>query len=253
MFNGMCFVKNLLVFLSLFVGECVAAQTSARVEFAIGDVSHIRYGQDKENVLRVGTKIFKGDRVLTAEEALVRIKLLDGSIVEVAENSEVLIRDLADEKTQQTVIDVKKGSVSFDVQKQKKENSFKFNTGTAVAAIRGTQGVVNADPFFAGLKTGTLDVESDGKTTASIKAGQTAVKLENMEVIDFVSSGEPGFVKELVRILREQKLNREELLKRVREREKAYREEVIKRQGDKLAEEKAAREKKFGKLKKQER
>lgn len=242
-------MKKLLQLLFLFALACNAASL-AKVVFVVGDVSYIRDGKQNADKLRVGAKVNKNDVISTAAESSVRIKMPDGSIIEIDENSEISISDFADDGSQLTLIDVKKGNLAFDVQKQKKENSFKFRTGTAVAAIRGTQGVVNAEPFFAGLKTGSLDVESDGKTAASIKAGQTAVKLDNMEVIDFESSGEPGFVKELVRILQEQKLNREELLKRVREREKAYREEVIKRQGDKLAEERAAREKKFGKLKK---
>ncbi len=241
-------MKKLLLLLLLLALACNAA-SSAKVVLVVGDAFCIREGKQSADKLRVGAKVNKNDAISTAAESSVRIKLPDGSIVEIDENSEISISAFADD-AQLTLIDVKKGNLAFDVQKQRKENSFKFRTGTAVASIRGTQGVVNAEPFFAGLKTGSLDVENEGKTMASIRAGQTAVKLENMEVIDFESSGEPGFVKELVRILQEQKLNREELLKRVREREKAYREEVIKRQGDKLAEERAAREKKFGKLKK---
>lgn len=84
-------------------------------------------------------KILSGDKIKTDTKSTAVIKFLDGSILRVKGNTElVLYSDRAGTKIDKKVqVDV--GDIGFNVRKQKDEN-FSFSSPASVATIRGTEG-----------------------------------------------------------------------------------------------------------------
>ena len=119
-----------------------AAPKSGKVRLVIGDVTFQKGGKNKWQPLRVDAKVKEKDRIKTAFESTASIAFPDGSIVAVAELSEVEFAQLLfADGSQISMVDVKQGQVRFDAQKQKEGSSFKFKTGTATCSIRGTDGI----------------------------------------------------------------------------------------------------------------
>jgi FecR protein. len=121
-----------------------AKPTSGKVRSVLGDVSRQKANKTNWAALRVGATVEQADKIRTEIESQAIINLPDGSTISIEEKTLVVFEELlSHEGNQQITADVQKGKVRFDVQKQKgKESSFKFRTGTATAAIRGTAGVI---------------------------------------------------------------------------------------------------------------
>lgn len=84
-------------------------------------------------------KLSNGDNIKTGAKANAIVKFLDGSILRIRQNSELVVySDRAGAKIDKKVqVDV--GDIGFNVRKQKDEN-FSFSSPASVATIRGTEG-----------------------------------------------------------------------------------------------------------------
>ncbi|MCF0221924.1 MAG: FecR domain-containing protein [Fibrobacter sp.] len=224
----------------LFVSGAFAGPPSAKVGFVLGGVfkedKSVKDGQKNSwQALRVGNKLYEKDVVKTEVESNVGLRLLDGSKVSIPEASLVEIVHLyGGEGGKVTEIKVIKGFVSFDVEKQKSDAEFKFTTGTMVAAIRGTKGVVNAYPFFAGLENGKLDVGTGPADVRSISGGETVFyrKGDNGKSsflkMSLKNSGKADFVKYIRGIALDEKLTMKEFMKRMVEADRQFDKEELK-------------------------
>lgn len=211
------YFRLISIVLATFVVYSFAAKTNfGKVRSRIGEVGLLKNKSTDWIEPHVGTKVHEGDLLRTMMESQVIIGLPDGSAISIEENSIVSIFELIaeDGKTTSTT-DIKKGKIRFDVQKQaNKESSFKFRTGTAVAAIRGTEGVIGQarnGKFIATLRTGTLEIQTGAKTT-TINGGQTAIpKGDDLLVLDLSSSGTTDFFNKLDNILSDSTVNQDSL------------------------------------------
>lgn len=204
------YFKIVSILLAVLVGASFAAKNnSGKVRFVNGgpgDVTRQKEGNENWDDLRMNQKVFQGDMIKTLIESQAIIALPDGSTLTIEENSLVSMAEIMSEDgVNRTTAEIKSGKMRFDVQKQgNKESSFKFKTGTATAAIRGTDGVVGlskSGKFFATLGSGKLDI-SFGDRQASIEAGQTAFpKGSDIVVMTLASSGNPEFMSVMEEIL----------------------------------------------------
>lgn len=197
----------LTVALMVLVTSAFAAKsTSGKVRSVIGDVTTQKKSEGNWVPLRVGAKVKEKDIIRTLVESQAVVALPDGSTISVEENSLVEFSQLVSEDGVQTAMtDIKSGKVRFDVQKQaSKESSFKFKTGTATAAIRGTDGVIGTTSKgtpIASLRNGQLEI-SMGNKSVDIKGGETAIPDgENFVVMELTSSGDLEFLNELDKML----------------------------------------------------
>lgn len=203
------YFKIISILLATQVGLSMAAKAvSGKVRSRIGDVTIQKNGQGDWNLLRVDAKVYQGDFIRTLIESQAVIALHDGSTISVEENSLVALSELMTEDgANHTTADIKNGKVRFDVQKQEdKKSSFKFKTGTAVAAIRGTDGVV-ADllgkGFAASLHSGALDLVINNQNY-SIKSGQTIIQQgEKVSIYDLGSSGDLELIKQIENVIKD--------------------------------------------------
>jgi hypothetical protein len=124
--------KIFLVFLLVFsAGAWSASKKLGKVAYMEGAAQLIRKGKTK--TLRVNMPIRYGDKIVTQGETRVEIVFSSGSVVRVAENSEVLLDGTEAAPNPK----VTKGKLWANIQKMN-SGRFVVSTKTATAAVRGT-------------------------------------------------------------------------------------------------------------------
>ena len=164
----------------------------AMVRYVAGEAMFKRAEKDWVP-LQIGRKVVENDRVRTELESEADISVVDGSILKIIEKSTVLFSvDSLDGEKKLVIVDVNKGRVHFDIQKQK-NREYKFKTGTAAVAIRGTAGFVGNvnGKTVASLKDGKIEVVSNSGEKSTIVKNQTVLVDEqgNAKVLELASSG----------------------------------------------------------------
>lgn len=165
-----------------------------KVRRKIGEVFVLKKGiGDAWKNVRSGQKMVEDDRVRTEVESEVVLASMDGSVLQIDEKSDVTLKVADDEKSGKVFwININGGKVYFDIQKQKSA-MYKFKTGTAVAAIRGTAGFVGnvKGNTVASLKEGKVDVTNASGKTSRIVQKQTILVDEKgkTRMLNLASSG----------------------------------------------------------------
>ncbi|MCQ2108729.1 MAG: FecR family protein [Fibrobacter sp.] len=229
MFGKFSFV-HIAAVMALAPSLAFSASAAGKVRSALGTVDRMKAKQTEWSALRVGANIYQSDKVRTGMESEVIFGLPDGSTITIAENAEVEMSNLLEPNGQggfETKFDIKKGHINFAVHKlQDKNSKFLFKTGTATASIRGTEGYVGGEGvFFAGLKTGKLEITPEGKTEpVSIVAGETTFGKDSLVVVKLASSGNARFAKKLEKLLNESKKPMAELIEEVKQADISFQE-----------------------------
>lgn len=221
-FSGV-FGSSLLV-MALATTWSFAAPAAGKVRSALGDVTRLKEKDTDWTTLRVGAKVFHSDHVRTGAESEAVLGLPDGSLITIEEQSEVVLSDLLEKDGAfKTNINIKSGRLSFSVQKQNKNSTFEFKTGTGTAAIRGTEGAIDGgDIFVAGLRNGALEISTNSGKTTTIKGGETVFEMDSLVTMQLASSGDPRFNKRLVSLLKDKKIKRKDLFKKIRHDDSTY-------------------------------
>lgn len=195
--------KSIALWVLLAVTLSLAAPQSAKVRSVLGDVSLKKKGQGDWSSLRVGAKVQEKDLIQTDVESGVLISMPEGSTISIEENALVeFTQVLFIKDSQNSVVNIKKGLLRFNAQKQTgKKSQFKFKTGTMTASIRGTDGtigVTEGGQSFGALNTGAMDMEENGQTV-SVKAKQYVAfrKGKPPVVVEAKNAGDPDFAKKL--------------------------------------------------------
>jgi len=226
------FDLKLAIALALVPAMAFSAPAVGKVRSALGDVDRMKIKQSEWTALRVGAQVYQSDRIRTGVESEVIFGLPDGSSITIAENAEVELTNLLEPNNEggfETRLDVKKGHLNFAVPKLLKDKSkFMFKTGTATASIRGTEGYIGGEGvFFAGLKTGKLEITLDGSDQmVSIVAGETTIGRDSLVVLKLASSGEARFAKKIEKLLADKSKRVADLIPEIQKADTAYQEEL---------------------------
>lgn len=229
MFGKFSFV-HIAAVMALAPSLAFSAAAAGKVRSALGTVDRMKAKQTEWSALRVGASIYQSDKVRTGMESEVIFGLPDGSTITIAENAEVEMSNLLEPNGNggfETKFDIKKGHINFAVHKlQDKNSKFLFKTGTATASIRGTEGYVGGEGvFFAGLKTGKLEITPEGKSEPiAIVAGETTFGKDSLVVLKLASSGNARFAKKLEKLLSESKKPMAELVEEVKQADVSFQE-----------------------------
>lgn len=189
--------------MGLAVSLALAAPQSAKVRSVLGDVSFKKKGQGDWASLRVGAKVQDKDLIQTDVESGVLIAMPEGSTISIEENALVEFTQVLFIKDSQiSEVNIKKGLLHFNAQKQTGKNSqFKFKTGTMTASIRGTDGTVgitDGGQSFGALNSGEMVMEENGQEV-SVKAQQFVAfrKGKPPVVVAAKNAGDPDFAKKI--------------------------------------------------------
>ena len=175
------------------------ALLKAKPRSVIGTVDLQKPDKESWVGLRVGHTVVEKDRIRTALESETILELSEGSVLTIAELSEVRLEaDLVDNVKQMVAIDIQTGKVHFDIQRMP-HREFRFKTSNATAAIRGTAGFVGSvnGQTVASLKEGKVEVSSKAGKTKSIGKNQTLLvdPEGSAKVLKLASSGTEALAK----------------------------------------------------------
>lgn len=184
-----------------------------KVRYKVGEVNRQEAKQDDWKPLRQGANVKEADKIKTEKEAQATIAFPDGSILSVEENSLVEIKILSsdDGGSQHAMADIKEGKIKFNAQTQGIGNTLQFRTGTATAAIRGTDGVIAAlsdNQSLFSLATGLMALSIDNSKEEELKPQQTAISIpkrfgknEKFAFFKAASSGNITFINDIIDVV----------------------------------------------------
>lgn len=112
--------------------------------------------------VRVGDKLFEGDRIKTAEGAKAELLLEDGSFIRLREKTTLIIKTTRQKISTQATehnLELRVGEIMLELKELNKGSTFEVQTPTAVAAVRGTTYYV---------RTGTMMVDGVEKSFVEI-------------------------------------------------------------------------------------
>jgi len=109
-----------------------------------GECELKRKGEEIGEVLNdIYVPLYEGDVVITEEDARMEVIFDDSTIIKLDSNSRIVVKDLTRKTSEKsTVIELLKGRIYGVVKKLMKEEAFKVKTKMAMAAIKGTEFVV---------------------------------------------------------------------------------------------------------------
>ena len=164
----------LLLVLVPFIFSSVSSGQSntpvALVKKIVKDVTFKKTNDSELDIAKTGTQLMDGGLVKTSSKSLALVLFTEGSLLRVRENSILNIYGSKEGNKVSRNTVITKGTLGFDVQKQG-DDEFKFTTPTAVASIRGTDGLIFCDSTVTRvyLENGELYIES---TTDPTKNGR---------------------------------------------------------------------------------
>lgn len=139
-----------------------------------GEAGVVRANGDSETLI-TGSKLYSGDRVVTADGQSLRIQFADKSELQVQANTVIVLDKLSHHKDTgmvDTRIRLNSGSVKTWVEKLKPESNYEIKTPAAVTAVRGTAFRLSSTSQFSRTEVteGTVGV-SAGDIEKSVKSG----------------------------------------------------------------------------------
>ncbi|NUM59046.1 MAG: FecR domain-containing protein [Bdellovibrionaceae bacterium] len=141
---------------------------------------------EKKETIKVGTRIFQGDSIETAAGGFVKIVMTDRNIINISENSKVIIKKYENDHKnliKNVELSLESGKVRTDVKEKYdgEKNKFIIKTPVIIAGVRGTDFIVKHDRanFISEVLVvhGNVDVETLKDSNPSglvqaVKAGQ---------------------------------------------------------------------------------
>jgi hypothetical protein len=126
-----------------------AARSIGAVSALMGDCRVGRAGEAAALPLAVGSELFEGDRIRTAEDARLKLEFLDGSVVQLGAGTELTIdwyRHAPEQRTENVLLRVSTGILRLIVELVLPRSAFGVQTPTAAASVRGTDWILEATP-----------------------------------------------------------------------------------------------------------
>jgi hypothetical protein len=129
---------------------------SAQVAEAIGSVSALvgqaevtSQGQSAARPLALGAEVFEGDRIRTADDAKLRLSMQDGSVLTLGAATDLNLDRFhyaPEEAGRNVLLQVPRGIIRVLVNLLVAHSTFEVQTNTAVASVRGTDWIAEAQP-----------------------------------------------------------------------------------------------------------
>jgi ferric-dicitrate binding protein FerR (iron transport regulator) len=151
--RGCRLLSLVLLMLLLAPGSGPASAQVARsigmVTELVGDCRVGRAGQTGVQPLEVGTALYEGDRLRTAEGARLKVEFVDGSVVQLGAGTDLALDwflHAPEEQTQNVVLRASAGILRVIVRLVLPLSAYGVETPTAAASVRGTDWILEATP-----------------------------------------------------------------------------------------------------------
>lgn len=174
------FLFALILGLTIVVTDTLAASRKLTISMVTGDVTFKR-GKRKAKPVRKSSRLKVKDIIFTGSESKIELRLENGTRFTIEENSEVHLSVFKIKgKITNSKLRIQTGKIIFNVKKlASKKSDFRFETPTASAAIRGTEGGIgsNGDKSYAYLSEGSLElIPIGGGSPVTINGMDVAVQ-----------------------------------------------------------------------------
>lgn len=116
-----------------------------RITLLKGNAIRVNKKDKNEVVLKKGDKVYKNDTIRTRDRSVLKLKLVDESMITLSSNSEFEI-DQYEFKTKadrSALFNVIKGQIRASVPIKAKKNALQYHSRTAALAVRGTKFLMN--------------------------------------------------------------------------------------------------------------
>lgn len=155
--------------------------TPAVVIALSGDVSLLRANGETEKV-KLGDKLYSGDRVVTANEQSLRLQFADKSELQVLADTEVVLDKLSHHKETgmvDTRVRLNSGGINTRVEKQQPDSRYEIRTPAAITAVRGTAFRMSTDGQVSKTEvTEGFVVVSAGESEVTLQDGYGIVAVK---------------------------------------------------------------------------
>lgn len=173
LFTLLCLISSILLFTNIYAKKGSKKNIIGSVKIVKGKAYYAPKKTKKFKRLKTRKKIYENTIIKTKKKTYVTLMLKNGSLIEIKENSRILLNKKILDKSS---VSVTKGKVKFSIKKMlKKKRSFNVYTPTAVAGIRGTDfEVVVADDgsLLTNVEEGEVEVDT-GKKRTSVKSKES--------------------------------------------------------------------------------
>ena len=141
------------------------------VSALVGDCVVSRFGGGAAQPLTVGTELYEGDSVRTADGARLKLEFIDGSVVQLGEGTELALDWFLyapEEQTQNVLLRASAGIFRVIAKLVLPRSAFAVQTATAAASVRGTDWITEATPGATAIVVldGQVGVQSDEPSVA---------------------------------------------------------------------------------------
>jgi hypothetical protein len=114
-----------------------------------------------EEVSDIYISLYQGDTVITESDSRMEIVFDDATIMKLDSNSKLVIKNLKRGKTAETVLELIKGKIFGVVKKLTQQEQFTVKTKMAMAAVKGTELIVEAgNEDKVGVYEGSVEVSN---------------------------------------------------------------------------------------------
>lgn len=148
-----------------YLNKIVSAAGTAKLSICSGSCSVKKKGTSAYKPAAAGTPLSAGDAVKTGAKTKAEVKFPDGSVIRMADNTSVVIKNFSINdvaKTKSTSVNTNVGNVWAKIKKSNYKTDFKTKTPTAIAGVRST--------------VYRLVIDEDGSTTVKVYDGNVEVK-----------------------------------------------------------------------------
>ena len=165
MTNAKCFkMITVLLFLIIFTSETLAKDPAGKTMLTRGDVKAISSEEALQRLLKRRSVIFTDDKVITGQESRTQLRMTDGSMIAIKENTELIIDEYKfniENEPDSVVLNLVQGglrSITGAIKAEK--GQYKLKTPIGSIGIRGThyEVVIMGDIVWIGVWDGAIDV-----------------------------------------------------------------------------------------------
>ena len=122
-------------------------ELKAKVIFVIGDVKVKNNLNEQGTKPETGVLLTKSQILITGEKGTADLQFSNNSTLRIRPNSEISIKRLLEQDGKLTEeVNLKKGSLIANINKQKQTDNFNVVTPTVIAGVRGTRFLITVDP-----------------------------------------------------------------------------------------------------------
>jgi hypothetical protein len=158
------------------------AKVMAKVHMLKGKAQYKVKGSKSYQSLKRSQKLESGSTIKTLNKSTVSLKLFNGSLIELRQNSQIILNQ---ELLKRSSVSLIKGGAKFKINKLLKAQKFNVYTPTAVAGVRGTEydiGIANDGSMAVNVSEGAVAVNNGQSEAAVGKNQNAAVSLDDKKV-----------------------------------------------------------------------